>query len=527
MNENTYYRINEKLQAEINEAFAALNGNKEEKNPQFKSIVQHTENAYDNYGVIDGRQFNDNQVKAIKEEQEAQYANRANDGASAEVKLLRNKAPITEIYSKKFYEGFINSKEQTPAVTKAFNDTVKAINNILKDALNPNTGKIKLSDLTIEQVRELSGLYDRLDEIKHLRRKDEKVKKFLKEEVSFHTDKVTYALDEDAAKQKGKEFFAAWRTVANAKNYDENGIFIGYTNEPNNDIFGYVTPKLDDNGNVINKDYVDEKRSKALKFLNENIEFVPTSYYWQEREQAIRDGKLKEFEDKNHIFNPLNGKMEPIRIWTTIRVKDESANTRNYVASYNNTRSKPLSETVNANYNRYTDNYNGSAKYYRTDNSNEYERRIRKLMQDTLYDLTKENNTAMSFVAKGLFPRRRRTESSFPNTVKAAFNAIGFGQSLDPDRHISDNIGYEYDRETNIPLLASLKDKTYRKIEPIPEQGLTESDEDYKARVDDIKKHNEESAEYNRQLDVKLMDKDYESVFEEFIKGAIQANAKT
>lgn len=527
LNENTYYRINEKLQAEINDAFAALNNDKEEKNPQFKSIVQHTENAYDNYGVIDGRQFNDNQVKAIKEEQEAQYANRANDGTSAEVKLLRNKAPITEIYSKKFYEGFVNSKEQTPAVTKAFNETVKAINDILKDALNPNTSKIKLSDLTIEQVRELSGLYDRLDEIKHLRRKDEKVKKFLKEEVSFHTDKVTYALDEDAAKQKGKEFFAAWRTVANAKNYDENGIFIGYTNEPNNDIFGYVTPKLDDNGNIINKDYVDEKRSKALKFLNENIEFVPTSYYWQEREQAIRDGKLKEFEDKNHIFNPLSGKMEPIRIWTTIRVKDESANTRNYVASYNNTRSKPLSETVNANYNRYTDNYNGSAKYYRTDNSNEYERRIRKLMQDTLYDLTKENNTAMSFVAKGLFPRRRRTESSFPNTVKAAFNAIGFGQSLDPDRHISDNIGYEYDRETNIPLLASLKDKTYRKIEPIPEQGLTESDEDYKARVDDIKKHNEESAEYNRQLDVKLMDKDYESVFEEFIKGAIQANAKT
>lgn len=527
LNENTYYRINEKLQAEINDAFAALNNDKEEKNPQFKSIVQHTENAYDNYGVIDGRQFNEKQVKAIKEEQEAQYANRANDGESAEVKLLRNKAPITEIYSKKFYAGFSSATTPSPVVSQTRNTIVKEINAILKDALNPNTGKIKLSDLTIEQIRELSELYDRLDEVKRLHRKDEKVKKFLKEEVSFHTDKVTYAIDEDAAKQKGKEFFAAWRTIANAKNYDENGIFIGYTNEPNSDIFGYVTPKLDDKGNVINKDYVDEKRSKALKFLNENIEFVPTSYYWQEREQAIRDGKLKEFEDKNHIFNPLSGKMEPIRIWTTIRVKDESANTRNYVASYNNTRSKPLSETVNANYNRYTDNYNGSAKYYRTDNSNEYERRIRKLMQDTLYDLTKENNTAMSFVAKGLFPRRRRTESSFPNTVKAAFNAIGFGQSLDPDRHISDNIGYEYDRETNIPLLASLKDKTYRKIEPIPEQGLTESDEDYKARVDDIKKHNEESAEYNRQLDVKLMDKDYESVFEEFIKGAIQANAKT
>lgn len=527
LNENTYYRINEKLQAEINEAFAALNGNKEEKNPQFKSIVQHTENAYDNYGVIDGRQFNEKQVKAIKEEQEAQYANRANDGESAEVKLLRNKAPISQIYSKKFYAGFSSTTTPSTVVTKTRNTIVKEINAILKDALNPNTGKIKLSDLTIEQIRELSELYDRLDEVKRLHRKDEKVKKFLKEEVSFHTDKVTYDLDEDAAKQKGKEFFTAWRTVANAKNYDENGIFIGYTNEPNSDIFGYVTPKLDDKGNVINKDYADEKRSKALEFLNKNIEFVPTSYYWQEREQAIKDGKLKEFEDKNHIFNPLSGKMEPIRIWTTIRVKDETSNTRNYVASYNNTRSKPLPETVNTNYNRYTDNYNGSAKYYKNDGANEYEKKVRKLMQDTLYDLTKENNTAMSFVAKGLFPRRRRTESTFANTAKAAFNAIGFGQSLDPDRHISDNIGYEYDRETNIPLLASLKDKTYKQIESIPEQGLTESDEDYKTRINDIKKRNEEAIEYNRQLDVKLMDKDYESVFEEFIKGAIQANAKT
>lgn len=527
LNENTYYRIDEKLQAAINDAFAVFNDGKEEKNPQFRSIVQHTDGAYDNYGVIDGRQFTEKQVEAIKKEQEAQIANRANDGASAEVKLLRNKAPITEIYSKKFYAGFSSATTPSPVVSQTRNAIVKEINDILKDALNPNTGKIKLSDLTIEQIRELSGLYERLDEVKRLHRKDEKVKKFLKEEVEFHTDKVTYAIDEDAAKQKGKEFFAAWRTIANAKNYDENGIFIGYTNEPNSDIFGYVTPKLDDNGNVINKDYVDEKRSKALKFLNENVEFVPTSYYWQAREDAIKAGKLKEFEDANHILNPLTGKMEPIRIWTTIQVKDESGNARNYAPSYNNTRSKPLPNTVNPNYNRYTANYNGSAKYRKADTANEYERNIRGLMQNMLYDLTKDNNTSMSFVSKGLFPRRRRVEANFGNTVKAAFNAIGFGQSLDPDRHISDNIGYEYDRETNIPLLAQLKDKSYRKLEEIPEQGLTESDEDYKTRVEDIKKRNEEAIEHNKKMDVQLMDKDYESVFEEFIKGAIQANAKT
>lgn len=528
INENTYYRIDEQLQNAINAAFEALGGGKVEKNPQFKSIVQHTDAAYDNYGIIDGRQFSDKQVEAIKKEQQVQFDSRTNDGASAEVKLLRNKAPITEIYSKKFYAGFTsNAATANSVVSETRNSIVKEINAILTNALNPNTGKIKLSDLSIEEVRELNDLYERLDTTKRLHRKDDKVKKFLKEEVDFHTDKVTYALDEDAAKQKGKEFYNAWKTVANAKNYDENGIFIGYKDEPNSEIFGYVTPKLDDKGNVINPEYVDKKRSDALKFINENIEFVPTSYYWQAREEAIKAGQLKEFEERNHIFNPLSGKMEPIRIWTTMQIKDESGNARNYVPSYNNTRSKPLPETINPNYNRYTSNYNGSNKYHKNDTANEYERNIRDLMQNTLYDLTKDNNTAMSFVSKGMFPRRGRREATAYNTAKAFLNAIGFGQSLDPDRHISDNIGYEHDRETNIPLLNGLKDKTYKQFEKVPERGLDESEEDYNKRVEEVKARNKEASEYNKQLDVKLMDKDYESVFEEFIKGAIQSNAKT
>lgn len=528
INENTYYRIDEKLQAAVNDAFATLNDGKEEKNPQFKSIVQATEGAYDNYGVIDGTAFSERQVEAIKKEQQAQYDRRTNDGGSAEVKLIRNRAPITEIYSKKFYEGFTDSSV-TPneAVTETRNAIVKEINAILNDALNPDTGKIKLSDLTIEQVRELAGLYERLDNAKRLHRKSDKVKKFLMTDVEFHADKITYAIDEDAAKQKGKEFFAAWKTVANAKDYDTNGVFIGYKEEPNTDIFGYVTPKLNENGEVENKDYVDKKRSDALKFINENIEFVPTSYYWKAREEAVKNGTLKEFEDANHIFNPLTGKNEPIRIWTTIQFKEEANNARNYVPSYNNTRSKPLPQTINDKYNRYTSNYNGSAKYHKEDTANEYERELRSLMQDTLYDLVKNNNTAMSFVSKGMFPRRGRKEATAYNTVKTFLNAIGFGQSLDPDRHISDNIGYEHDRETNIPMLSGLKDKTYKKFEEIPERGLDESDEDYAKRVEEVKKRNEEYAEYNRELDVKLMDKDYESVFEEFMNAAINANAKT
>lgn len=528
INENTYYRIDEELQQNINNAFAALNDNKEEKNIQFRSVIEHTENAYDNYGILDGRKFSASQVEAIKKEQQGQYNKRANDGASAEVKLIRNKAPINEIYSKKFYEGFTDPDiAKNEAVSERRNAIVKEINSILVNALNPSTGKIRLSDLSIDEIRELADLYDRLATAKRLQRKSDKVKKFLQNEVEFHTDNVTYALDQDAAKQKGTEFFNAWKTIANNKEYDANGVFIGFTNEPNTNIYGYVTPVLDENGNAVNKTYVDERRSNAIKFINENIEFVPTKYYWQAREEAIKEGKLKEFEEVNHIFNPLTGRNEPIRIWITIQVKEAANNTRSYIPSYNNTRSKPLDRTNNPNYNRYTANYNGNPKYYKADNANSYEREIRSLMENTLYDLVKDNNTAMSFVSKGYFPRRGRKEATAYNTVKAFLNAIGFGQSLDPDRHISDNIGYEYDRETNIPLLSGLKDKTYKKYEEIPEIGLNESEEDYAKRVEDIKKRNEEAAQFNKELDVKLMDKDYESVFEEFMNGAINANAKT
>lgn len=528
LNENTYYRLDERLQQEITNAFAALNNGKEQKNPQFRSIVQATEGAYDNYGVINGTKFSEKQVDAIKKEQQAQFDNRGNDGASGEVKLLRNKAPITEIYSKKFYEGFTSKTAvANTTVSETRNAIVKEINAILVDAINPSTGKIKLSDLSIEQIRELSNLYDRLDKAKRLHRKDEKVKKFLKEEVQFHTDKVTYILDEDAAKQKGKEFFTAWKTIANAKLYDDNGIFMGYKDEPNGEIYGYVTPKLGDNGEVINKDYVDKQRSDALNFITKNIDFVPTSYYWKAREEAVTSGKLKEFEEANHIFNPITSKMEPIRIWTTMQVKEETNNAKNYVASYNNTRSKPLDKTLNDNHNKFSNNYNGNNKYYKIDNATKEERELRDHMRRIIIDLVRDNNGAAEFIAQGYFPRRGRRDATVYNTVKAFLNAIGFGQSLDPDRHISDNVGYEYDRETNIPLLSGLKDKTYRQFEEIPEQGLDESNEDYAKRVEEVNKRNEEAAEYNRQLDVKLMDKDYESVFEEFIKGAINANAKT
>ena len=525
--ENTIYRISNELRDKVKESFDKIrNGNSKNFDRQFKSIVSVVSDAYDNNGIIDGTKFNDTQVEVIKQEQENRFNNESNGLGSGETRIIRNRPPSNIIFSKTFYDKFVDKNDNNSIYLNAKNKIVKQINDIMIKAVDPNSGKIKLSDLSIDDIRELSDLYTKLYNIKRNNRKSPKVKKFIEEKVQFNVDEVTYRLDEDGAKSKGTEYYNAWKTIANNRKYDLLGDVEEFEDAPNVEIYGYITPKLDKDGIPINKDYYDADKTKAFAFINKNVRFVPTKYYHEARRKAIEENKLAEFEEKNLIFNPITGKKEPIRIWTTIEIIDETNNTKNYYPSYNNTRSKPL--YTNDDYNKHTPNYNSRTGEYNNKNvGSKYEQELKDYMYKTMLSLTADNNKSISFTSHGLFPRRRRVESNFTNAIKTSINALGFGQSLDPDRHISDEIGYEFDKEVNIPMLSTLKDKTYKKKQPIPERGLNESDEDYNKRVEEVNKNNKKIDKYNKELDINLMDKDYLSVFEEFVKSAIQANTKS
>ena len=527
LTENTIFNVDVKAREAVNNAFAVLNNGKQIKNPQFKSIMQHIDSPYDAYGIIDGRKFTANQRKAIRDEQQAEYDKNTNDSYTGLVKLIRNASPDEQIYTKKFYDGF---KDETSAARASANSsTIKEINNILVKALDEATGKINLSWLSKDELRTLNNLYSELQEANHYLSKSDKVKQFIKDNVDFNTDKAQWLIDEANAKEKDKKekgYYNVWKTVANAQEWVD-GNFIGYKNEPSSIIFGYVSPKKDKNGEIINKDFVDYNKNKAIKFINEHTRFVNTQYYYQERDTAIKEGRYEEWYKENHVYNPYTKEFEPIRIWKELEYVGFGNLTKQYFPTFSNTTTKPLDATINKKYKKGSANYNGNAKYYRADTANEYERELRQYMMDVILQLSENNHAAMKFISKGLFPRRRMQQSGTKQTVKALANFVGLASNLDPDRRVTDNIGYSYDRENNIPMIEQLKDASTKDYIKPREQGLTETDEDYAKYLDEVKKQNRNIAEHNRKVDAQLADRNYEAIFEDFIYAACDANAKS
>lgn len=531
LSENTIYDIGKKIREEANHYMSVLAKGGNENNVRYKNILNTIDEPYDSNGVIIGTKFNQNQARNIKLEQEKNYKNK---NKNADSRLIRNKSNDNRVFSQTFYKKFKDNDEQT---NEQRTKIVEDINKILIKTLD-DKGKINLAVLSIDELRTLSGLYDLLGNYKNP--KSEKVKSFIKNEVQFHTDREQWAKDKEVAEAKGKEYYNVWKTLSSEKNYAD-GLFIGYKNEPNSMIYGYVTPKLDKDGNVINKNYIDEERGKAIEYVKEHIKFIPTKYYYQvvrewnikgdiaknESPEAYEQWKQEyaEWEENNHVFNPNTGEKEPIRIWTKVEYVGYGNESKFYQPNYENTVPQPLPNTENENY-KGVNEYNYNGKYTKKDPANKYEKEYRKVMRDTINDLTENNPTAHKFVASGRFPRKAKATGGIKGVVKAGANFVGFVSNVGNENSMSDFIGYERNRTANIPMLELLKDGTYKKQEEIREQRIDESDEDYNKYVKDTKNKNEEIAKYNKELDAKLMDRDYEAVLEEFVARAIDANAK-
>lgn len=530
LSENTIYDIGEDIRKEMKHHLSVLSN--KDKDSQYKNILNKIDEPYDSNGVIIGTKFNENQIKAIKEQQERNYKAK---NQNADSRLIRNKSNDDRVFSQEFYSKFSDGNKET---NKQRNKIVEDINKILIKTLD-DKGKINLSVLNIDELRKLNELYDILGNYKTP--KSEKVKAFIKNDVQFYTDREQWAKDKEAAEAKGKEYYNVWKTLANKKNYAD-GILIGYANEPNSMIFGYVSPKLDKNGNVIKKEYYDEEKEESIKYIKEHIKFIPTKYYYQTvREWNIKGDIAKnespeayeqwqkdyaEWEENNHIYNPTTKEKEPIRIWTKVEYVGYGNEIKFYQPNYENTIPQPLPGVENENYNGVNEYNYKNKEYKQEDIANESERKYRKLMRDTIYNLTKDNPTAHRFAASGRFPRKAKAISGVRGVKKALLNFAGFMYNTSNENSISDFIGYERSRTANIPMLELLKDGTYKKPEKIREQLLDESDEDYAKYVKDTKQKNEDIAKYNKELDAKLMDRDYEAVFEEFVTRAIDANAK-
>ena len=523
LNENTYYSPDEEFIKQLNDAYSAMSNGKKRQYPQFTSIVEHTKGAKDAYGVINGMMFNAAQVEAIKREQELIYDLETND-SNGETKLIRNKADNEEIYSAEFYNGFKSSDKE---LNRTKNVTIKEINAILIKAVHPITGKIRLSELSIEDLNKLADLYNRLSDIKSEEQKDPKVNKFIKDNVDFKSDNVAYGTDRANAEERDKYekgYLKAFYKVAAFKEYS-GGTLMGLNyRKGNTDIYGYVTPKRKKDGTLVNPAFLDKKKTEARKFISDNVDMVPTQYYEEARDLAEKEGRLAEWEEANHVYNPHTRRMEPLRIWTRRRYKEHVKS--EFRPTYSNTKSTPKDVTVNDRFDRFAAGYKEEGDYGKMSPASTYERELRDLMMNTIRRLANDNHTAMGFISQNFAPRRGRVAANFANVVSSFTNALGFGQTLDPDRHFSNFIGFEKDKEANIPMLNHIKTKGYKRYEEVRQQAIGETDEHYQEEVRRVREVNEHIRKDNLALEAAAMDKDYSSVMEQFVREALLTQSR-
>ena len=292
----------------------------------------------------------------------------------------------------------------------------------------------------------------------------------------------------------------------------------------NTDIYGYVKPKTNKDGSLKNPDFLDKKKTEARKFITNNVDMVTNQYYEEVKLLAEKEGRLAEWEEANHVYNPHTRRMEPLRIWTRRRYKEHIDVA--FRPSYSNTKSTPKDHTINTRFDRFSAGYKEEGDYGRISSANDYERRLRDLMMNTVSRLAGDNHTAMGFICKNFAPRRGRVEANFKNAANALANSLGFGQSLDPDRHFSKFIGFEHDKEANIPMLNHIKTKGYKRYEEIREKEITETDEHYQEYLNKVREVNEQIRKDNLALAAAAMDKDYSSVMEQFVREALLVKAR-
>ena len=289
---------------------------------------------------------------------------------------------------------------------------------------------------------------------------------------------------------------------------------------PNTFIYGYKVPL---------KDFIDKERTEAFKFIEDNIEFVPTEYYYQSRKKATEEGRYDEWFKANHIYNPFTHKFQPLKIWTRMQAKPNSelAKSVEYIPSFDNMERSVKDEYINPNYKEFGSNYKrGDSKYDSAIKRNKKEQAMYDLIQRTLnkYATTYQGKR---FVGQGYLPRERETQvnGKWALSQIAAMFGASWHSNADSDS-FHESVDYSHDREAEMNMLQLLEDKGSKKYKKLPNRADYKSDDEYQKALDETREENRKIAEENRKIDNKIVNKDFRKVMEDFVYNATIFNSR-
>ena len=525
------------VKAELDEAYKVLKGGKEIENAVSKFAT--AQDAYDDNGIINGNKLTDTQRKAIKDKMEADYSSTID---SDDKSIINNAGASTDTYLESFYKGISAGGRKT----LAYKNAVKAINAITKKYYNPTTRTVNTFEMSLEDLKELKRLIDALSDIRRnvkgsTTKKDrEKAEKFREKYTT-----TVYNLDEfrrqeqfasDAASDKGEEWYKAWQALN------------GTEEEPNDTLYGRIAPKPEYcqkekvDGKWVGKgtvNFLDIAKLNALETIHAYTYSTPTQYWWQAKEEWVSkknaayaiskaegDRVQAEYDawyEENTVYNPYTHTREPIRCWTTLAYTP--AANLNYEPLWKETSSVPKQTSLNANYREgvpIADNYKRGNATYDNAEINDYEAQARDYIQGMCKQLVR-NKANIARLNQGFAPARRKSaKADIKWFGKELGKATGMTLQYGGNSEWTDALDYGEYESPSLNMLEELKDKQLNNIGELPRRRSDESEEDFQVRLDD---YNKQLKENNEKVHAALLDNNWESVLEDFIKEAIHYNA--
>ena len=521
--DNSYYILNEDAQKAITNAFKTL---KDEDNVKSKKVrkILNDANAFDEFGNIDPRKLSDKDIADIKELTKHKY-DFSYDSNAGEAILIKDIPTGLPVLKDNFYRMLRDPSENEQEVNPRRINIIGRINELLGKCIGED-GRIHAKDifekLTEDEREQLAEGYRALKAIKG-KRKPKSLREKFKNNIDFMIN--TEAFNEEYAwaltNIKGTKNFDTFIDIFVQTNssgeiqLDDNGNYI-----PNNDIYGYIVPK--------DETYVDYDKTEARKLIEENLDFVPTEYYYAAMREATEKGNFTEWFQKNHVFNPYKHKFEPLRVWTTMKVNPNGSlkGTYSYVPTYENQEKSVKEEYVNPNYKQYSTNYNvDTGRYNNFVSLSNKEKQVQELLQESMNFFAKYNNNS-PFIEQGFIPRKRKVETDTKWFIKQALGGIGLEYRNDSEDKWYEKVDYTNDREIDNNMLHLLRGKGYKELEKVRPRGLNETPEEYQKYLDAVKERNAEIKAKNLEIDNALMNTDYRTVFAEAIHQQVINNAR-
>ena len=533
------------LSQELEKAFELTRGKKQDR-AFYKAILNKHEGIINRYGEVDATLLSDDEIAKIKKQQETNNNIRGN-AVGSDRTIINNAGKNPIIYNRAFYDGLsvTHGKDNTKHLK-----LVNEFNELVRPYWDRHNNRLCTYLMPVEVLHKMKSLLDELSEVKSKngvpKGEVERIIAFRDKNVQVVTNEKEYEYQKNEALKKGTEYYNEWLS-ANAE-FDLNGTG---DLKPVERLYSYLKPKEE-----VMSQFIDFKRTRAFKLLDDMYETVNTDAYDRKFNEmkAKGDKAFNKWYLDNTIYNPYTHSREPLMCWRKSQLKSGVAST--WVPTASNTKRVIAKEFRNKNFHAGGEglmlgkNFNRETaedKYKSAHVLNNSQKALRDYIQSKLEDYTRTRRDdgrmtkAQRYVLNGQMPMEYSEEALKSMSSKG-------NRALDAAKEATDGIrsflGLNGAREINndqspidwhtplydMPMTTLLKTKnsvSKKFVKPNRtdfEEGET-GDTKYNEAVQQYRKDTQAARQKNLEENAKVMNKDWEKVFQDFVTKAIHYNA--